>query len=60
MADAVPDSKVKVGDGKMAVVMNDCVRSGSDPFQQVLGRDLQLLIRYGDVDLAACDPQDYA
>ena len=40
--------------------MNNCARNGSDPFQQVLGRDLQLLIRQSDVDFAACDPDDHA
>ena len=57
---ASTDLKGKVGDGEMAVVMDNCARSGSDPFQQVLGRDLQLLIRQSDVDFAACDPDDHA
>jgi hypothetical protein len=40
--------------------MNNCARNGSDPFQQVLGRDLQLLIRQSDVGFDASDPDDHA
>lgn len=40
--------------------MDNCARRGSDPFQQVLGRDFQLLIRQSDVDFAACHPDDHA
>ena len=56
---ACTDLKGEVGDGEMTVVMGHRARSGSDPFQQILGRNLQLLIRRSNVDLAAFDLHDH-